>query len=191
MSILSLVYFHVHLVPAAQWYHSCCAGNTLCWTNITAHTGGRNCDEIFSYQEMLFLSKKGSNCTRRCWLWWNFALRKKHTHTHQNWNILKHISNVQIIYFKKWSIRSFFSFQNKPQQKPTTDSVLLLLLEVGWGGEREESGCRKGGEKEKKKCRKKTKQKPKQNTILPVFLYWKSSMWNVKIWQQFWYITNL
>lgn len=146
---------------------------------------------IFISGNAVFVKKKSSNCTRRCWLWWNFALRKKHTHTHQNWNILKHISNVQIIYFKKWSIRSFFSFQNKPQQKPTTDSVLLLLLEVGWGDEREESGCRKGGEKEKKKCRKKTKQKPKQNTILPVFLYWKSSMWNVKIWQQFWYITNL
>lgn len=55
---MSWVYFHVHLVPVAQWYHSYCAGNRLCWTNITAQAGGRNRDGIFSYQKMLLLSKK-------------------------------------------------------------------------------------------------------------------------------------
>lgn len=161
MSILSLVYFHVHLVPAAQWYHSCCAGNTLCWTNITAHTGGRNCDEIFSYQEMLFLSKKGSNCTRRCWLWWNFALRKKHTHTHQNWNILKHISNVQIIYFKKWSIRSFFSFQKKKKHNKNPQQILYFSCCWRWGGVM--SGRREGVGKGERKRRKNAGKKQNKN----------------------------
>lgn len=95
----------------AQWYHSYCAGNRMCWTNITDQAGGKNCDEIFSYQKTLLLSKKvvilqeGVACDEI--LFWGEKINNR---TETYWNTLAMPKSS--VSKKKKGIRCYFSLQN-------------------------------------------------------------------------------